>query len=168
MPLVFFNRILGRVPTFEPYASNLLGQSIDMSVVNSSVDRNAETAVLSLTSSDSSGQRRNIPCLFHGIEGKRLTVESEERAPLSAVVSVQCDDTLFLGEVITSVPAANGSWRAEVKVEQILTGLQSLMNLRSHLLSEVIGQTLPEVSPAYMGARSRVISYAAKECSKGS
>jgi hypothetical protein len=55
--------------------------------------------------------------------------------------SVECNDTLFLGEVIASVSGANGSWRVEVKVEQIVTGLESLMKLRSHLLSEGVGVT---------------------------
>jgi hypothetical protein len=86
-----------------------------------------------------------MPCLFHGVEGKRLTLNSDERIPLCAVVSVERNDTLFLGEVITSVPATDGCWRSEIKVDQILTGLQSLMNLRSHLLGEGAGQA-PERS----------------------
>ncbi len=117
----------------------------DVSVVNNSLDTNSETAVLTLTSSDFSGRARSMPCLFRGIEGNRLTVDSEERVPLSAVVSVERNDVLLLGEVITSVPVANGSWRSEVKVEQTLTGLQSLMNLRSHLVGQGVGQA-PERS----------------------
>ncbi len=80
-----------------------------------------------------------MPCLFHGIEGQRLTVESQERVPLSAVVSIERNDVLFLGEVITSLPTPEGSWRSEVKVQQILSGLQSLMNLRSHLVTHGVG-----------------------------
>jgi hypothetical protein len=83
------------------------------------------------------------------MEGKRLTLEAQERPPVSAAVSVECNDALFLGEVIRSTPENNGYWRAEVKVEQILTGLQSLMNLRSRLLGEgvgpSVGQTLARV-----------------------
>jgi hypothetical protein len=83
--------------------------------------------------------------LFHGIDGKRLTLESREGVPLFSIVSVECNDVLFLGEVLTSVWTTNGSWRSEVKVEQVLTGLQSLINLRSHLLSEGVG-TAPDRS----------------------
>jgi hypothetical protein len=112
-----------------------------MSIVYSSFDTNTETAVLNLISSDPSGPRRSVPCSFRSIEGKRLTIESQDRVPLFMAASVECNDTLFLGEVIASVSAANGSWRVEVKVEQIVTGLESLMKLRSHLLSEGVGVT---------------------------
>lgn len=108
----------------------------DGSVVHSPL--HTKSAILNLTSAAPSGQRR-IPCRFQGIEGKRLTLELWERVPLFAVVSVECDDELFLGEVLTSVPTADGSWRAEVNVEQVLGGLQSLLNLRSNLLSVGVG-----------------------------
>lgn len=103
----------------------------DESVVHSPLL--TKSAILNLASSAPSGQRR-IPCRFEGIEGNRLTVELWQGVPLFAVVSVECEDELFLGEVLSSVPTTEGSWRAEVKVERVLNGLQSLLNLRSKLL----------------------------------
>ena len=73
------------------------------------------------------------------MESKRLTLETRQPPLLSAAVSVECNDALFLGEVVASVQLTNGSWRAQVRVEQILTGLQSLMNLRARLLGEGAG-----------------------------
>jgi hypothetical protein len=67
-------------------------------------------------------------------------VELWERVPLFAVVSVECEDELFLGEVLGFVSTTNGSWRAEVKVERVLNGLQSLLNLRSKLAGEGVGR----------------------------
>ena len=111
--------------------------------MTTSFDQNHQSAVLNLPSAAGFvGQKQSIPCLFSGMEGKRLIIESPESAPISAAVSVEYNDALFLGEVIDSKPEGNGQWTAEVKVEQVLTGLQSLMNLRSHLLAEGVGASL--------------------------
>lgn len=75
------------------------------------------------------------------MDGKRLSVEAAEALPVSTVLSVECDDELFLGEVVTCSEAEQ-NWKLEIKVEQILTGLQSLMALRARLLSEGIPQPL--------------------------
>ena len=77
--------------------------------------------------------------MFQGLHGKRLTLETNEPLPSSKVISVEYDDSLFLGEVVSCVSSEN-SWSVEVKVEQILNGLQSLLNLRSRLLSEGVPQ----------------------------
>ena len=78
--------------------------------------------------------------MFQGMHGKRLTLEAGEGLPAGKVISVEYDDTLFLGEVVTCVGADN-TWSVEVKVEQILNGLQSLLALRSRLLSEGVPQS---------------------------
>lgn len=67
-------------------------------------------------------------------------MEIWERVPLFAVVSVECEDQLFLGEIITSVATTSGSWRVEAEVERVLNGLQSLMNLRSKLVDAGVGR----------------------------
>lgn len=77
--------------------------------------------------------------MFQGMHGKRLTLETGESLPTSRVVSVEYDDTLFLGEVVSCVGSQN-TWSVEIKVEQILNGLQSLLALRSRLLSEGVPQ----------------------------
>jgi hypothetical protein len=77
--------------------------------------------------------------MFQGMHGKRLTLETNECLPSSRAVSVEYDDSLFLGEVVSCVGSEN-SWNVEIKVEQILNGLQSLLALRSRLLSEGVPQ----------------------------
>ncbi len=110
--------------------------------MTTSFDQNHQSAVLNLPSAKGDGQKQSIPCLFSGFKGKRLVIELPESAPVSAAVSVEYNDALFLGEVIGSTPEANGHWTAEVKVEQVLTGLQSLMNLRAQLLAEGVGASV--------------------------
>jgi hypothetical protein len=53
---------------------------------------------------------------------------------MSSPVSVEYNDAMFLGEVIICQPAGDGNYRVEIRVEQILTGLQSLIALRAGLL----------------------------------
>ncbi len=110
--------------------------------MTTSFDQPHKSAVLNLASAGEYGRKHSIPCVFLVIEGKRLVIELSERAPVSAPVSVEYNDALFLGEVVSSKPEANGYWKAEIKVEQVLTGLQSLMNLRSRLLGEGIGASV--------------------------
>jgi len=80
------------------------------------------------------GETHTIPCGFRGVEGKRLTVVSREYLPPRQTLSVEYSDAMFLGEVVACTPEQHGSWRTEIKVEHILTGLESLMNLRSRLM----------------------------------
>lgn len=85
------------------------------------------------------------------MQGKRLTVDATEDVPVSSPVSVEYDDALFLGEVVTCAAHEKG-WTVEIKVEQILSGLQSLMALRARLLSESIAQAPLTLVP--LGARN--------------
>lgn len=101
----------------------------------------SRSAVLQIPSASEPGKKRNVACVFIGMQGKRLGLQANEAVALSTAVSVEHDDALFLGEVVTCTPG-DGNWRLEIKVEQILTGLQSLMALRARLLSEGIPQPL--------------------------
>jgi hypothetical protein len=80
--------------------------------------------------------------MFEGMHNRRLTLEASEALSAGQVVSVEYDDTLFLSEVLTCV-ASGRRWSIELKVEQILNGLQSLMNLRARLLNEGVPQPAP-------------------------
>lgn len=95
---------------------------------------NAPNAVIQLASPD--GKKRTVMCSFQGSEGKRLSLQANEPVPISSAVSVEVNDALFLGEVVACTGAVNKTCDIEIKVEQILSGLQSLLALRSHLLSE--------------------------------
>ena len=101
-------------------------------------------AVIQIPAVDPNGAKRSVACMFQGMHGKRLTLEAAESIPTSKLISVEYDDTMFLGEVVTCVAAQN-TWSVEVKVEQVLNGLQSLLALRSRLLSE--GVPLPAGGP---------------------
>ncbi len=74
-------------------------------------------------------------------------LESAERISLSTPVSVEYNDAMFLGEVLHCQATANGQYHIEIIVEQILTGLQSLMALRDGLLGEAKPQTTRAFAP---------------------
>ncbi len=81
-------------------------------------------------------EKREILCLFQEMKSQMLLLRAQARPPAGEIVSVEYNDALFLGEIVGLAPAANGHWQVEVKVEQVLSGLQSLMNLRDRLLGE--------------------------------
>ena len=49
------------------------------------------------------------------------------------VVGIECNDVLFLGEVVGCTPMDGDQWEIDVKIAQTLTGLVSLMILRAEL-----------------------------------
>ena len=118
------------------------GAAADESAVTSMFDQNTNSAILSLSSKDQHGRREEIPCVFRALEGKRLCLQSNQRLALSAVASVEHNDAMFLGEVMSCTSLPSGFWQVELKVEQMLTGLESLIALRSRLLGENGGSTL--------------------------
>jgi hypothetical protein len=101
-------------------------------------------AVIQLPSSVPGGGKRSADCLFLGIEGKRLVIDAYEPVAVSTVISVEYEDTMFLGEVITC-NRNQDFFHLEIKVEQVLNGLQSLMALRAQLLNEWSNQ--PQSAP---------------------
>lgn len=106
----------------------------------------APSAVIQIASPDAEGKRRTVPCSFQGSEGKRLLLQAGEPVHVSSAVSVEFNDALFLGEVVACT-GGNRTCDIEIKIEQILSGLQSLMALRSHLLSEGVPQQRPALTP---------------------
>jgi hypothetical protein len=88
------------------------------------------------------GAKRSIPCVFQGMEGRRAILEAGEALAVSTALSIEYEDKLFLGEVVICTAQSPGLYRLEIKVEQILTGLQSLMNLRARLLGEGVPKQL--------------------------
>lgn len=98
-------------------------------------------AVLQLPARDGLGGKYSVPCELEGMQGKRLVINVTEYITESTAVSVEYEDTLFLGEVVVSSESGE-TWRIEILVEQMLNGLQSLMALRAHLMSESISAPL--------------------------
>jgi hypothetical protein len=94
------------------------------------------SAVIQVPTGETDGSKHQIPCTFESINGKRMVLESPERLNISTPISVEYNDAMFLGEVIGCRRANEDTWQMIVNVEQILTGLQSLMALRAGLLGE--------------------------------
>jgi hypothetical protein len=115
--------------------------------VNTFYANDAPSAVIQVASPDGDGKKRTVSCSFHGSEGKRLVLTASESIPVSSAVSVEFNDALFLGEVVACTGGGNRTCDIEIKIEQILSGLQSLMALRSHLLSEGVPQQRPALKP---------------------
>jgi hypothetical protein len=77
--------------------------------------------------------RRSIPIVFQTFANKCLTLSTSEALGLSTVVGVEYNDVLFVGEVVRCTAGVGDQWQVEIKVEQTLTGLQSLLILRAEL-----------------------------------
>lgn len=96
-------------------------------------------------------ERKRISCSFQGVDGKRMSLVAFERVPASTALMVEYNDALFLGEVVACTQDVASAWHMEVRIEQILTGLESLMNLRANLLGEAV-----PVAPRMVPAGSRI------------
>lgn len=64
-----------------------------------------------------------------------MRILASERIAAGTAVSVEHEDALLLGEVVY-VAEQTTSWALEIRVEQMLNGLMSLMALRARLLEE--------------------------------
>jgi len=114
-----------------------------MPFVTTSFGDHPHSATLKIPSGEPNGAKHEIPCTFEGMDGKNLKLEAPERISISAPVSVEYSDAMFLGEVIGCQRGSGGVWELHIKVDQILTGLQSLCALRAQLL----GDGTPAVAP---------------------
>ncbi|MBV9760315.1 MAG: hypothetical protein JO340_07125 [Acidobacteriaceae bacterium] len=88
------------------------------------------------------GLKRSVPCSFERMEGKHLIVQAGQAIAPFTVLSIEHEDNLFLGEVVTCSAPSQGAYQIEIKIEQILTGLHNLMALRANLLGQAVPQPL--------------------------
>lgn len=107
--------------------------------MNASFSDHPNHGLIQVAAELANGQKQTVSCIVSGLDGKRLTACTSEPIPVSSAISVEYEDALFLGEVVTC-SGTNGKWNLEIKVQQILTGLQSLMTLRERLLGEGVAQ----------------------------
>jgi hypothetical protein len=107
-----------------------------------------QIAILKIPTGEPNGSKHEIPCTFEGMEGKHLKIDSPERISISALVSVEYSDAMFLGEVVGCHRGTAGVFELDIKVNQILTGLQSLMTLRAQLVGESSPLTTRSFVPA--------------------
>jgi hypothetical protein len=122
--------------------------------VTTSFGDHPKSALLKIPSGEPNGSKHEIPCKFEGMDGKQLRLEAPERISISAPVSVEYSDAMFLGEVIGCQRGVGGSWELNIKVDQILTGLQSLCALRAQLL----GETAPVSTRGFVPAGGATLS----------
>ena len=98
----------------------------------------------------------DAPCRVLSFRGNRLALLTDRQIPPCVPLSVEHDDALYLGEVVKSdgvvvtgqvpppgVPPltvgdnrTHAEYRVEILIEQVLSGLQSLVTLRARLLDE--------------------------------
>jgi hypothetical protein len=90
-------------------------------------------ATIEIQPANASEERRKLPSTVHTFAHQWLTLIAGERLAASTVVGVEHNDVLFLGQVVHSTPWGNDEWAIDIKVEQTLTGLQSLLTLRAQL-----------------------------------
>ncbi|MFL6448855.1 MAG: hypothetical protein ACJ746_14380 [Bryobacteraceae bacterium] len=104
------------------------------------------SVIIRIPSARDLASKEGFPSVLVEMQGKRLIVDVKEPIAISAAVTVECDDAMFLGEVVAATEQ-NGRYHVEVSVEQVLSGLQSLMALRAQLLGENVptARTAPQV-----------------------
>ena len=124
----------------------------DKTAVSTLIDV-SKTAVLRVPSDSDALSKRSIDCEFHGMENKRLCLRTAERVAVLTPVTLEYNDALFLGDVVACGALASGVFDLQVKVEQVLTGLERLMTLRARLLGEGFAHTSAETGAAVRVAR---------------
>lgn len=92
-------------------------------------------STIHLTSAAAQGAKVDLPCSVIEIKGKHLLLKSKNLIPARVPLSVEHEDALYLGEVVHCVLEGN-EYSVSIEVEQVLTGLQSLVSLRARLLDE--------------------------------
>ncbi len=112
--------------------------------MTSTFEDHPHPATIQIPTGEANGAKLSVLATVVGMEGKRLILESPERISMSTPVSVEYNDAMFLGEVMICRAMEAGLFRVEIFVEQILTGLQSLMKLRDGLLAGTEPQKVPE------------------------
>jgi hypothetical protein len=80
-------------------------------------------------------KERIISCMVNYWHARRLQIIASENIAPGSAVSVEHEDVLLIGEVVSSAPQAH-LWRTDIEVEHALNGLMNLMALRSKLLEE--------------------------------
>lgn len=110
------------------------------------------SVIIRIASPSNPSAKHEFPSTFIEMQGKRLIVDVRNPVAVSTPITVECDDAMFLGEV-AAITAINGSYHVEIAVEQVLSGLQSLMALRAQLL----GEGTPAVRPADRAAALQAV-----------
>ena len=79
------------------------------------------------------GTRPSASGVFREFAQGILDLTSDMHVSSGTVVSVEGEDTMFIGEALGCWHADAGTWMVRVKVHDMLTNFQSLMRLRNAL-----------------------------------
>ncbi len=71
---------------------------------------------------------------FVTFEKNELRISCDQALPSGKPISVQYEDMLFLGEILSCSALIGETWTVLIKVEQLLTALDSLLRLREQLV----------------------------------
>jgi hypothetical protein len=107
----------------------------ESNVNNISFRNQQETPFLKVVGNGSEAFSDGMECGYLEFRGRSLCLASAAVVPAGSAVSVEYGDALYLGEVVRST-ARDGQWIVEIGVEQILSGLNSLLALRKSLMCE--------------------------------
>jgi hypothetical protein len=91
------------------------------------------SATVEIVSENDNEERRRIPGIFHAFASRCVRLIASEWLAHRTVIGIECNDVLFIGEVVGCTPGDENQWEIDVKVVQTLTGLESLMILRAQL-----------------------------------
>ena len=100
-------------------------------ITNRIEELNCNVALIPLESFPAKG---TIRCRVDRFEKKRLLLSCSQSLQVRQALTVEYEDMLILGEVVGCSPDADGIWTCLIKVEQVLSALQSLLRLRNQLL----------------------------------
>lgn len=88
-------------------------------------------AILSLLTHK--GAQTRCSCSLVNFAPRHLELDTDSTLEIGQLVSIEVEDILFMGEVITSCRGEKAQ-RYRIIIKQTLTGLQSLLRLRAALL----------------------------------
>ena len=66
----------------------------------SSFEDHPHPATIQIPTGEANGAKILVSCVFSGMDGKRLVLESPERISMATPISVEYNDAMFLGEVV--------------------------------------------------------------------
>jgi hypothetical protein len=121
--------------------------------VTSTFDDHPQPATIRIATGAANGANLEVLATCIGMQERRLMLNSTERISLSTPVSIEYNDALFLGEIMLCKPDSTGSFTVEVKVEQVLTGLESLMALRAGLMGDAAAAQQRAFAPIALRSR---------------
>jgi hypothetical protein len=81
------------------------------------------------------GTRRATLGKFGSFTSRCLTLITEEPIAASLAISVEHEDILFVGEVVSCHSESTGYFQIQIYVKHTLTSLQSLMKLNAELMA---------------------------------